>query len=141
MAVTEPTIWCAQIIVAPKKVGIRLCVDLTKFNESVLRERHMLLTPEQTLASLASATVFSKLDSNSAFLQIPLSEESQLLTTFLTSFGRFCLRRLPFGFNASSEHYQRRILATLEGIESVVCLIDDILVSGRNQKEHDARLH
>ena len=100
----------------------------------------MLHTPEQTLASLAGATDFSKLDCNSAFLQISLSKESQLLTTFLTPFGRFCWRRLLFGLDASREHYKRCISAILEGIEGVVCLIDDILVSGRNQEEHDARL-
>ena len=141
MAVTEPTPWCAPIVVVPKKVCIRLCVDLTKLYESVLRERHMLPTPEKTLASFAGATVFSKLDCKSAFLQIPLSEESQLLTTFLTPFGRFCWQRLSFGLNASSEHHERRISAILEGIEGVVCLIDDILVSGCNQEEHAAKLH
>ena len=101
----------------------------------------MLPTPEKTFASLASATVFSKLDCNNAFWQIPLSKELQLLTMFLTPFGRFCSRRLLFGLNASSEHYQRRISAILEGIEGVVCLIDDILLSGDNQEEHDAKLH
>ena len=29
----------------------------------------------------------------------------------------------------------------LQGIEGVVCLIDDILVIGRDQQEHDSRLH
>ena len=101
----------------------------------------MLPTLEQTLTSFAGATVFSKLDCNCAFLQIPLSEESQLLTTYLIPFGRFCWRRLPFGLSASSEHYQHRISAIFEGIESVVCLIDDSLVSGRNQEKYDARLH
>ena len=29
----------------------------------------------------------------------------------------------------------------LKGIEGVVCLMDDILVSGKNQQEHDERLY
>ena len=29
----------------------------------------------------------------------------------------------------------------LQGIECVVCLLGDILVIGRDQKEHDSRLH
>ena len=68
IAITEPMLWCVPIVVAPKRVGIRLYVDLTKLDVSVLREQHMLPTPEQTLASLAGATVFSKLICNSAFL-------------------------------------------------------------------------
>ncbi len=30
--------------------------------------------------------------------------------------------------------------AILEGLEGITCLIDDILVSGKNSEEHDERL-
>ncbi|XP_006812157.1 uncharacterized protein LOC100366740 [Saccoglossus kowalevskii] len=37
--VTEPTDWCAPIVVVPKKDGsVRICCDFTKLNESVKRE-------------------------------------------------------------------------------------------------------
>ena len=29
----------------------------------------------------------------------------------------------------------------LDGIEGIICLIDDVLVHGRMQEEHDERLH
>ena len=35
--VDEPTQWCAPIVVAPKAQSIRLCVDLSRLNESVIR--------------------------------------------------------------------------------------------------------
>ena len=39
--VSEPTPWCAAIVVVPKKSGdIRICVDLQPLNENVLREIH-----------------------------------------------------------------------------------------------------
>ena len=57
-------------------------------NESVERETHPLPTVEETLAQLAGATVFSKLDANCRFWQIPLDEQSRPLTTFITPFGR-----------------------------------------------------
>jgi hypothetical protein len=63
---------------------VRICVDLTRLNESVKRERHPLPAVDQTLAQLAGAKVFTKLDANSGFWQIPLSPESALLTTFIT---------------------------------------------------------
>ena len=41
--VDEPTDWCASIVVVPKSNGqIHICVDLTKLNESVYGERHLL---------------------------------------------------------------------------------------------------
>ena len=82
-----------------------------------------------------------KLDANSGFWQVPLSEESTLLTTFITPFGRFAFRRLPFGISSAPEHYQRRMSAILEGIPDVLCQMDDVLVFGATQPQHDQRLH
>ena len=95
--VDEPTEWCAPIVVAPKGSGIRLCVDLSQLNSAVMRERHIMPSVDQTLALLAGATVFTKLDCYNAFLQIPLTAESQLMTTFITPFGRYCFKRVLCG--------------------------------------------
>jgi hypothetical protein len=129
------------MVVVPKPNGdVRICVDLTKLNQSVCRERHPLPAVEQTLAQLAGAQVFTKLDANSGFWQIPLSVDSSLLTTFLTPFGRYCFHRLPFGITSAPEHFQRRMSVILDGVEGVVCLMDDVLVYGKTQGEHDDRL-
>ena len=90
----------------------------------------MLPSVEQTLAQLRGATVFSKLDANSGFWQIELTKESSLLTTFITPFRRYCFNRLPFGITSAPEYFQKRMSEILQGMEGVVCLIDDILVYG-----------
>ena len=78
--VEYPTEWCAGMVVAQKANGsVRICVDLDRLNESVCRERHPLPVVEQVLAQLTWAKLFSKLDANSGFWQIPLSPESALL--------------------------------------------------------------
>ena len=136
--ISDPTDWCAGMVVVPKANGkVRICVDLTNLNNSMCRERHPLPAVEQTMAQLAGAKIFSKLDANSGFWQIPLSQESIPLTTFVTPFGRFCFHRLPFGITSAPEHFQRRMQEILGDIEGVVCLIDDVLVYGRTQEEHD----
>jgi hypothetical protein len=107
--VDTPTDWCAPMVVVPKRSGsLRLCVDLTRLNDAVMRERHMLPAVDQTLAMLTGATVFSKLDCNSSFFQIPLTPACMKLTTFITPFGRFCFRRLPQGLSSASEEFQKR---------------------------------
>ena len=69
--VTKPTEWYSGMVVVPKKGGrLRICVDLTKLNKNVCRERHILPAVEQTLTQLVGAKVFSKLDANSGFWQI-----------------------------------------------------------------------
>jgi len=128
-------------VVVPKQNGcVRICVDLTKLNESVCREHHILPSVEQTLAQIGGAKFFSKLDANSGFWQVELARESALLTTFITPFGRFCFNRLPFGITSAPEHFQRRMSEILSGLEGVVCLVDDILICGKTQAEHDERL-
>ena len=104
------TKWCAGMVVVPKAKGkVRICVDLTKLNESVLRENHPQPCVDYTLAQLAGAKIFSKLDANSGFWQISLSPESRPLTTFITPFGRFWFNRLPFGVASALEHFQKRM--------------------------------
>ena len=139
--VKEPTDWCAAMVVVPKTGGkVRICVDLTHLNESVRREYHLLPAVEQTLAQLAGAWVFTKLDANSGFWQVPLAKESALLTTFITPLGRFCFNRLPFGMTSAPKHFQRRMSEILQDVEGAICLVDDILIHGWSQEKHDHRL-
>ena len=140
--VEQPTALCAPMVVVPKCAGeaVRICTDLTELNKSVERERHQLPSVENTLGQLTGAKVFSKLDANSGFWQIPLSKESSLLTTFITPFGRYCYNRLCFGISSAPEHFQKRMQQILEGIDDAVCHMDDVLIWGASQAEHDERL-
>ena len=102
--VTEPTDWCVSMVVVPKSDGrVRICVDLTRLNKDVQRERHIIPSVEHTLAQLGGAKVFRKLDANSGFWQIKLADKSSFLTTFITP-GDFssivCL--LAFWHNVST---------------------------------------
>ena len=100
----------------------------------------VLPSVDHTLAQLGEAKVFTKLDANSGFWQIELSKESALLTTFITPYGRFCFNRLPFGITSAPEYFPKRMSEILPGLEGVVCMVDDVLVHGRTQEEHDQRL-
>ncbi|KAI2645074.1 Retrovirus-related Pol polyprotein [Labeo rohita] len=137
--VEEPTEWCAGIVVVPKKSGDpRICVDLTKLNESARREKYIPPSVEQTLGQLAEACLFSKLDANMGFWQIPLAEQSAKLTTFITPFGWYYFNRLPFGIASAPEHFQNHMVTEVtNGLDRVVCHMDDVLVWGGSQEEHD----
>jgi hypothetical protein len=140
-AVTEPTEWCSGMVIAPKSNGkIRLCVDLTPLNKAVMREVHPMTTVDENLAKLQGSQIFTKLDANSGFWQIPLDPSSRLLTTFVTPYGRFCFNRLPFGISSAPEIFQRTMARITEGLDGVICHMDDILVHGPSQKVHDERV-
>ncbi len=139
--VTEPTDWCAPMVATLKKnQQVRICVDLRQLNKAVQRERYILPTFEEIASKLAGATVFSKLDAASGYHQVPLEKESALLTTFITPHGRFCFRRLPFGISSASEIFQRKMNEMLSDLEGVAANQDDIIIAGKGDAEHDARL-
>ena len=139
--VNKPTPWCAAMVVVTKPSGaVRICVDMKLLNENVLREVHPMPKVDTTLAQLTGATIFSKLNANSGFWQIPLAKESRLLTTFITPYGRFCFNKLPFGILSAPEFFQHHMNDILSGLPGVLCHVDDILVFGATSSEHDDRL-
>ena len=79
---------------------------------------------------------FSKIRS-----QIPLSPESQLLTTFSSPFGRYCFLRMPFGIKSAQEIFQKRISQLLGDLPGVETNIGDILIWGKTKEEHNKRLN
>ena len=115
--VNTPTDWCTRMVIVA-------------LNDSVERETHPLPTVEKTLAQLAGATVFSKLDANCRFWQIHLDEQSRPFTTFITPFDRFWFNKLPFGISNAPECFQRQMSSILDKEEGVLCHMDDILIFG-----------
>lgn len=125
--VEEQTEWCTGMVPVPTKTdSVRICVDLTHLDEAVCRERSILPSMEQTLGQLARAHIFSKLDANKGFWQIPLSPESARYTTCITPFGYYYFNRLTFGIASAPEHFQRRMSEVLDGVQESVCHMDDI---------------
>ncbi|XP_063962065.1 uncharacterized protein K02A2.6-like [Lytechinus pictus] len=135
--VTEPTKWCSGMVTSG---AIRICVDLTQLNKSVEREVHPMASVDESLAKLGRGTIFTKLDANSGFWQLPLDDYSKLLTTFITPFGRFCFNRLPFGITSAPEIFQRTMSGIIEGLDGVICHVDDVLIHGATKAEHDSRV-
>ena len=111
--VQQPTPWCTGMVgVKKKNGGVRICIDLKPLNRCVLREQHPLPKVDDILGQLTGATVFSKLDANSGFWQVPLAKKSRLFITFIIPFGRYCYNILPFDirvpqstFNGECVHF------------------------------------
>ena len=79
--VEEPTPWCSGKVAIPRRNGaIWICVELRPLNESVCWEVYPLPKVDVLLTQMTNVKVFDKLDVNSGFWHIPISQESRLLT-------------------------------------------------------------
>lgn len=91
---------------------------------------------------------FTELNSNKrietidmhCLLQVEISEKSREITTFITRRGLFRYTRLMFGINCAPELFQKSMEQVLSGCDGCFNFIDDVLVFGSDQKEHDLRL-
>ena len=96
---------------------------------------------EELAQKLPGAQHFSKLDAKNGYWSIPLDEESQLLTTFHSPFGRFCFRRMPFGLVMPQDVFMQRMDMIQEKCPGTIGLIDNVIVYGKMKGEHDSNLH
>jgi hypothetical protein len=69
---------------------------------------------EHAVANFLNAKVFSVLDLNSAYYQIPLSAKSRRVTAFFTPFGLFQFNKLPMEISVGCQVLSR-VFDTLFG--------------------------
>ena len=144
--VTHPTDWVSPMVPVIKskhkaaKVDVRLCVDYRQLNKYLRREIFEIPTFEEVTSKFHGDKFLTKLDAKSGFYQIPLDESARDLTTFITPLGRYRYKRLPMGISIAPEIFQRKMTELLDGLPGVVCYLDDIVIIGNTQEEHDINL-
>ena len=137
----EPTPWVSSATFPKKANGdTRVCLDPKDLNKAIIRENHKPMTVEEIAHQLAGAVVYTKADALKAFLQVHLTYEASLLTTFNYHRGRLRFLRMPFGAKMSQDVFQLRMDAILEQCPGVIGIHDDIVIFGTSNEDHDANL-
>ena len=140
--VTEPTDWVSSLAYSWKADGdLRTCLNPTHLNKAIRRDHYRTPTLDEITHELAGSTRFTKVDGSSSYHCIVLDYESSLLTTFNTHRGRFRFVRLPFGLACAQDIFQRMMDQLLGQCEGVIGIADDIIIHGKDDEEHDRRLH
>ena len=76
---------------------------------------------------LPDSKLFWYSDFLSWYYQIPLTEESKNLTSFITPFSKFCYRRLLQGWSDSRENINFLTEGVTKGLKRVIKSVDDLL--------------
>jgi hypothetical protein len=93
---------------------------------------------EHAFANFSNAKVFSVLDLNSAYYQIPLAVKSRRVTAFCTPFGLYEFTKLPMGISVGCQVLSR-VVDTLFGDVKhrfVYNFMDDVVVYCSSLAEH-----
>ena len=92
---------------------------------------------------VANYRIFSTIDLQSAYHQIPIREEDKPYTAFEAGRRLYQFRRIPFGVTNGVACFQRVMddIISDENLPDTFVYVDNITVCGRNREEHDANLN
>jgi hypothetical protein len=141
----EPTTceWASPIILVPKPDGsLRFCIDYRRLNAITVPDTYALPRMDECIDSLGDAVVFTTLDCNSGYWQIPVHPDARDKTTFTSHFGIYRFLWLPFGLRNAPATFQCEIDIILSGVKWKTCLVylDDVIVFSSSRDAHLAHV-
>ncbi len=124
--------------VAKKDGGLRLCIDYRHLNSQTVKYRYPLPLVPAALEQLRGARIFSKLDLQSAYNLVPIRQEDEWKTAFITPTGHYEYRVMACGLSNSPSVFQVYMNEVFREFlqRFVIVYIDDILIYSRNLAEH-----
>ncbi|XP_052901351.1 uncharacterized protein K02A2.6-like [Anopheles moucheti] len=134
--------WAVPIVIVRKSSGdIRICGDYsTGLNAALLPYEYPLPLPDDIFAKMANCRVFSKIDLSDAFLQVEIDPQFRLLLTINTHRGLYHYNRLPPGVKIAPAAFQQLIDTMLAGLRGSSGYMDDVVVGGKTEQEHEENL-
>ena len=134
--------WASTIVPVLKRNGqVQICGDFRQtVNPALQIDKYPIPNIDDLYSKVSGGRYFMRLDLSDAYLQVPLDEQSQKLTTINTHKGLFMYTRLCFGIASSPGVFQRIIDQLIQGIPRTVAYLDDILISGQTMEEHNRNL-
>ena len=131
--------WMAPAVYVRKKDGsIRLCVDYRTLNKQTVKDAYPLPLPDEVQDHLAGSTIYSTLDLQSGYWQIPVHPTDYEKTAFCPGpgLGLFQFRRKPFGLSGAAGSFQRLMDKVFQGLNFVKAYVHDVFIYSGTKDEH-----
>ena len=144
LGVDEMAEWCNSFVLVPKANDkVRLCLDLARLNQALIRPIHRGPTLNNILPRLNNVKHMPIIDASSAYHNLQLDTKLSYLTTFTCPFGRYQYKCLPFRAVPVGNMFQCKINEIFKDMPNTFGIADDILVIGYNKdgKDHDEAVY
>lgn len=134
--------WASPIhLVAKKEPGqFRPCGDYRQLNNITKSDKYPVPHLKSLIMSLHGKKVFSKIDLQRAYLQIPVASQDVPKTAVITPIGLFEYLYMPYGLKNAGSTFQRYIDTIFVNTPGVITYIDDILVASDSDEQHTVDL-
>lgn len=134
--------WSSPLHVVPKKNGdIRVCGDYRRLNDVTKPDRYPVPRLKDFTYLLHGKKIFTTLDLNRAYQQLPVYEPDIEKTAITTPFGLFEFPRMCPGLKNAGQTFQRFIHQVLNGLDYAFPFIDDVIIASENNARHIEDLH
>ena len=106
LSVVEYPQWLANVVHVPKKdVKVRVCVDFRDLNKASPKDDFPLPHINMLVDSTAGHPMLSFMDGFSGYNQILMALEDMEKTYFITEWGTYYYRVMPFGLKNAGATY------------------------------------
>ena len=131
--------WLANVVPVPKKDGkVRMCVDFRHLNKASSKDDFPLSYIDKLVDNTARHTLLLFMDGFSRYNQMKMASEDMEKTSFITPWGTYCYKVMPFGLKNASTTYQHAATTLLHDLihKKVEIYVDDIIVKSKDREGH-----
>ncbi|KAA3481557.1 RNA-directed DNA polymerase (Reverse transcriptase), Ribonuclease H [Gossypium australe] len=129
--------WVANIVPVPKKdEKVQMCVDYRDLNKANPKDNFPLSHINTLVDNTAGCSLFSFMDGFSGYNQIKVHPEDMGKTTFITLWGTFYYKVMPFGLKNAGATYQRAIVTLFHDMmhKEIEIYVDDMIAKSQTEK-------
>lgn len=116
--------------------SIRLVNDYIKLNQNTIKDPFPIPSIFDLIMRIKGSKIFSSIDLNNGYYQIPVSVEDVHKTAFIINGRQFEYLRMPFGVTGAPGTSQRAMRETFVDLEFAEVFIDDILIHSKSPEDH-----
>lgn len=133
--------WSSPLHLAKKSDGTwRPCGDYRALNAITIPDRYPVPYLTDFTSNLRGKVIFSKIDLQKAFHQVPIHPDDIAKTAITTPFGMYEFLFMTFGLCNAAQTFQRLIHQVLRGLDFVFPYIDDLCIASSSTEEHRRHL-
>nr|XP_019066935.1 uncharacterized protein LOC101255278 [Solanum lycopersicum] len=137
--VTEYPTWLANVVpVAKKDRKIRICVDYRDLNKASPMDNFPLPNIHILIDNCAKHEMQSFMDCYAGYHQILMDKEDAEKTAFITHWGVYHYRVMPFGLKNAGATYMRAMTTIFHDMihKEIKVYVDDVIIESRESSDH-----